>query len=315
MNILSPVDRRKEVAVLLGAGADELYGGYVSPGWLEKYSLLGSSNQRYFASAQVPDLRELESIVTDAHRLGARFYLALNAPSYLEEQYDDILAEAKRFVEMGVDAFIVSSLGLILRLKERLPGAKVHLSTLSTVFNSRSARFYTGLGVNRIVLPRELTVPEMAGIIKSNKVASFDSFIMIGKCPNIEGFCSFTHNSPNLVWPCEERYRIDVIKGDTKAGEIIKAQKGWSLVNRRQACGLCAVPRLKKAGVSALKLVGRGGPTEVKVAVTQAVRAVLDLVDGGIAEEEMHASARLLYRKIFGTDCNPYICYFPEVWR
>ena len=315
MNILSPIDRRKEVKPLVDAGADELYGGYVSPGWLEKYSLLGSSNQRYFTSAQIPDVRELEGIVKDTHRLGARFYLALNAPSYLEEQYDDILAEASAFLEMGIDAFIVSSLGLILRLKQDLPRARVHLSTLSTVFNSRSAAFFTKLGVDRIVLPRELTVSEMAGIIRSNRSASFDAFIMIGKCPNIEGFCSFTHNSPNLVWPCEERYRMDVVKGDSKAGDIIKAQKGWSTVNRRQACGLCAVPRLKKAGVSALKLVGRGGPTEIKVAVTQAVRAVLDLVDGGISDEEMHESARLLYKKIFGADCNPYICYFPEVWR
>ena len=86
-------------------------------------------------------------------------------------------------------------------------------------------------------------------------------------------------------------------------------------MNRRQACGLCAVPRLKKAGVSALKLVGRGGPTDMKVVVIQAVRAVLDLADGGISEEDMHVSARRLYRKIFGTDCSPYICYFPEVWR
>lgn len=315
MKILSPVDNMAEVDALLDAGAEELYGGYVSDRWLRRYSMMGSINQRYFASAQIVSEFELSRIIKTVHRRKARFYLTLNAPYYLSAQYDDLIDEARRVAGLGVDAFIVTDLGLIIRLKNELPGTQVHLSTLGAVFNSRSAGFFSKLGISRMVLPRELTIKEMSGIIKANPGVEFDAFIMIGKCPNIEGFCSFTHNSKDLVWPCEEPYGIEVIKGGSPSEDVVNAQMGWSRVNRRQACGLCAMARLREAGVTAVKLVGRGGPTHVKVKVTSAVRSMVELSRTGAGDEELHRSAMSLYRDVFGKDCNPYICYFPEVWR
>ncbi len=315
MRILSPIDNPAEAGALIDAGADELYGGYVSRKWLRRYSMLGSINQRYFISAQIVSESGLEKIIRTAHRRGVRFYLTLNAPYYLESQYPDIMEEVRRAQGMGVDGYIVTDIGLILRLKREFPGAEVHLSTLGAVFNSRAAGFFSRLGVSRMVLPRELTIGEMSAIVKANPASAFDAFIMIGKCPNIEGFCGFTHGSPSLIWPCEEPYRMEAAQGGGRAADIINAQMGWSRVNRRQACGLCAVSRLDRAGVTALKLVGRGGPTAMKVKVASAVRRMLDLSEQGVGDDELHMKATGLYREIFGAACNPYICYFPEVWR
>ena len=313
MRILSPVDRADEVGILADAGADELYGGHVSKAWLRKYSLLGSANQRYFASAQIKDLPELKRIIKAAHGRGLKFYITLNAPYYTAAQYEDMLVEAALYADLGVDAFIVADIGLILRLGQVMPGFPVHLSTLGAVFNSRSAAFFSGLGVHRIVLPRELTVAEMGRIVKANPEVEFDAFVMIGKCPNIEGFCSFTHNSASLVWPCEESYDFGTIKSDGRAEAVIDAQSGWSQVNRRQACGLCAVPGLEKAGITALKIVGRGGPTAVKAGAVKAVRGILENAAGD--KKDLQLKARAAYKGLFGRDCNPYVCYFPEVWR
>jgi len=316
MRILSPVDRRAEVGELADAGADELYGGYVSGDWRRKYSLLSSVNHRYFPSAQIGGLNELKGIVKDAHGRGLRFYITMNAPYYTGPQYEDILSDAARYIDMGVDAFIVADLGLVLRLAHIMPGFPVHLSTLGTVFNSKGAAFFSHLGVNRVVLPRELTVREMAGIIKANPGTEFDAFVMIGKCPNIEGFCSFTHNSPSLIWPCEEAYTFGTVKTDGRAEEIARAQAGWGSVNRRQACGLCAVRALDQAGVTALKVVGRGGPTAVKVKVVKAVRDMLDYSPGRAEVRlELQTKAKAVYKELFGRECSPYVCYFPEVWR
>jgi putative protease len=315
VKILSPVDRLAEVELLADAGAEELYGGYVPGKWLKRYSMMGSMNQRYFPSAQIVSEAELSRIVKAAHRREARFYLTLNAPYYLKSQYDEVLEEAARAAGLGVDAFIVTDLGLIMRLKDKLPGVDVHLSTLGAVFNSGCAKFFSRLGISRMVLPRELTISEMSGIIRANPGINFDAFVMIGKCPNIEGFCGFTHNSASLVWPCEEPYRIEVVKGGSRADDVVNAQMGWSRVNRRQACGLCATARLRDAGVTALKLVGRGGPTDMKVKVTAAVRHMLDMAGRDAGEAEMHRTGMAKYKGVFGKDCNPYICYFPEVWR
>jgi U32 family peptidase len=312
VRILSPVDNLAEAGRLVDAGADELYGGYVSPAWRKKYSMLGSANQRYFPSAQIKDRRELRGIIRAAHAGGAKFYLTLNAPYYTAGQYDDLITEVKDMYGLGVDAFIVSDIGLILRLGDALPGVPVHLSTLQGVFNSKAAAFFAGLGVKRMVFPRELTVSEMAGVVKNNPGVEFDSFIMVGKCPNVEGFCTFTHNNPELIWPCEEPYERTA-QGPA-ADSIMEAQAGWSKVNRRAACGLCALPGLVEAGITALKLVGRGGPSSMKLKVIKAVKDALALSGSGMPKDEYCARAKEIYRSTFGADCSPYVCYFPEIW-
>ena len=313
MKILSPIDKPEEVAALADAGADELYGGYISPEWRNRYSLLASANHRYFANAQIAGKKELASIINGAHRRGMKFCLALNAPYYTQEQYDFLLMEAERLLEAGVDAFIVSDLGLILRFRDRLPEASIHLSTLSAVFNSRSVALFGSLGVRRIVFPRELTLAEMEGVIRANPGTQFDAFVMIGRCPNIEGFCTFTHNSPDLIWPCEERYEIKAAGGNLSvipAKAVIEAQSAWGRVNRRQACGLCAVGGLRDAGVSALKLVGRGGPTKMKVAVLKAVKDALTRKDAG----KLREAGKRRYVELFGQPCSPQVCYYPELF-
>ncbi len=312
MKILSPIDKAEEAAPLAEAGADELYGGYVSRRWAKKFSLMGSPNHRYFPNAQVSALSDLKKIIRGARAGGARFFLAMNAPYYSQGQYALLLDDADDALSAGADAIIAADLGLILRLRERFPKLEVHLSTLGAVFNSMTPKFFRKLDVSRFVLPRELTVSESAEIIGNNPGSSFDAFIFIGKCPNVESFCGFTHNNPNLVWPCEEEYEIRAVRGDDRAKEIIEAQSGWSRINRRQACGLCAVKGLLDAGVYSLKIVGRGGPMAMKVGSVRAVKDALALILSGASEKELAEFSRKKYRETFGADCNPYVCYFPS---
>ena len=311
MKILSPIDKADEAELLTEAGADELYGGYVSRRWATKFSLLGSPNHRYFPNAQVATLTELKKIIRSAHAGGARFFLAMNAPYYSQNQYALLLEDAQDALSAGADAVIAADLGLILRLRERFPKLELHLSTLGAVFNSMTPKFFKKLGVSRFVLPRELTVPEGAEVIKNNPDCSFDAFIFIGKCPNVESFCGFTHNNPELIWPCEEKYEIRALRGDSRAGSIIAAQDTWSRVNRRQACGLCAVKGLLDVGVYSLKIVGRGGPTAMKVGAVRAVKEALALAGSGASEKELAELAKKKYHGMFGRKCSPYVCYFP----
>ncbi len=92
---------------------------------------------------------------------------------------------------------------------------------------------------------------------------------------------------------------------------MIDAQAGWSRVNRRQACGLCAIGALEDAGVKAVKIVGRGGPTAMKLNAVKAVREIVDMRACG--KSGSTEAAHRLYRELFGNPCNPYVCYFPEL--
>jgi putative protease len=306
LRILSPIDRAGEVEPLCQAGADELYGGVVPDGW-RSHGI--SPNQRTFAEAQFSSEASFAEAVAAAKKLGVGFHLALNSPLYPHDKYPELLALAERSAAWGVQSLIVGDLGLLLRLHERKIPIAVTLSTMAGALNRSAVDFYRDLGVRRIVLPRHLCLDEMAALVAHAPDIEFEAFALIGKCPNEEAFCSFQHTSPVKRWPCEIPYRLTLAesgKAPPAGHPLVRWHRGWAEADRRFGCGLCAIDRLQEMGVHLLKLVGRGGPTEGKVAN---IRLVRRFVEEGVDREK----ARQAYKERFGRECTSYICYFPEL--
>lgn len=317
MRIVSPVDKLAEADLLLDAGADELYGGWVPAEWEEKYSLLASINQRTFAGAQLSSFEELAGVVAKAHGRGRTFSLTLNAPYYTDEQTPLLLEYVDRAVEAGVDGVILADLGVLRLLRRRHPGLEYHASTLAHLMNSAAMRVYLEEGVSRIVFPRHLTVGEMGEIASKLPGVRLDAFMLVGKCPNTEGLCTFHHSSPDRIWPCEIPYEIRPEREPASASLLaaMARQGSWSKTDRRHGCGLCAIPHLKRAGIYGLKLVGRGAPAAQKVKNVLLVRDFLRLAE----EEDDFAAyarrARAAHRERFGAACSPNVCYYPEFYE
>ena len=82
MKLISPIDRKSEAELLLTAGADELYGGYVPEEWQQRFGLLASINQRTFAGAQIDSYADLREIVRSCNDHNGAFALTLNSPFY-----------------------------------------------------------------------------------------------------------------------------------------------------------------------------------------------------------------------------------------
>lgn len=306
MKILSPFDNFDEVAPLLDAGADELYGGVIPDGWR---SLSVAVNRRSFADAQFGSEAEFAAAVALAAERGAPVHLTLNAPFYHSSLYADLLDFTGRALDWGVDSIIASDPGLLARVRGRFPEARLTLSTMAGAMNREALAFYERFGLARAVLPRHLTLAEMRAIVSSAQGIEFEAFVLIGKCPNEEAYCTFQHNSPQKRWPCEIPYRI--YEGDASAeagGDVagVAAKVRWMAVDRRQACGLCGVGSLREMGVKVLKLVGRGGPTPGKTANVRLVKRYADGVE---------ADARGGYEERFGKPCIRELCYFPELFR
>lgn len=313
MRIVSPVDNLKEARLLLEAGADELYGGFVPPEWSD-YSLAASLNQRTFSSAQISSLSELSEIISLVHEHGCRFALTMNAPFYTDQQMPLLLAYVDKMVSLGVDSVILADLGLLRLLKKRHTGIEYHASTLAHLTNAGAVRFMAEQGARRIVLPRHLTVSDMASIVSEVPDVQCDAFLLVGKCPNSEGLCTFHHSSPEKIWPCEIPYEISPLAERTseKLIQAMKQQRSWSKTNRRHGCGLCAIPHLKKIGVHAVKLVGRGAPAAQKVRNISLTREFLALAEHVTDFSEYRRLAILAHRERFGADCHQNVCYYPE---
>lgn len=267
MRVISPIDNLAEAEALLTAGADELYGGLIPAEWQQRFDLVASLNQRTFAEAQIASWDDLSGILDLIHGAGKGFLLTLNAPFYSEAQLPLLLDYVDQAVRVGIDGVILADLGLLRLLRRRHPKLQYHASTLAHLGNSAALRFYAGQGITGAVLPRHLSVAELATIAAAVPEVRCDAFLLVGKCPNTEGLCTFHHSSPDKIWPCEIPYQIRPLQAPASPGleRAMARQNSWSLTNRRHGCGLCAIPGLLAAGLEGLKLVGRGAPTAQKV--------------------------------------------------
>ena len=313
MRILCPVDSKAEAETLAGLGASELYGGYVPARWAGEFALAASPNRRSFAEAQITDVRGLRAVVAAAHAGGAEFFLTVNTPVYAQGQYAGLFALVEEALEAGTDALIAADLGFILGARARWPGVRIHLSTLADAANRGAAAFWKRLGVERITLPRHLSLQSTAALLAASPGMRFDAFVLYGQCPNDEGQCTFSHDHPDRRWPCVQRYRMTPLPDSAPARRAAAAQQGWAGLSRADACGLCGLWDQARLGVAAAKIVGRGAASERKAWAVRTVSDLLALCRSGAGREEFLAVARGRSRGRFAHGCSPYLCYCPEL--
>ena len=101
------------------------------------------------------------------------------------------------------------------------------------------------------------------------------------------------------------------------APQEMKAAARWvkstfGLWSGLDPCGACAIPRLCRAGIKSLKIVGRENPTNKKLLDVKYLRKMLNLWESGtVKEADYPAVARREYQKNFGAPCREW-CYYPE---
>ena len=310
--ILAPVNDVGEVKPLLEAGAHWLYGGCLPRQWSQRYPATVPLNQRTFASAQIRSLEDLSTVVSLTNEVGGRFALTLNAPFLMDEQYPPALELARLAEDMGVCALIVADPGLVRVIRQEGINLPIHLSTMAVASNSSAVDLFRSMGVQRIVLPRFLDLKEVASLCAESPQIDFEVFILVGKCPHIEGMCSFLHDSSAGRWPCEWAYSVTCADGSAPPEGIGPAIDGVRTTDRRDGCGLCALPALIKAGVSTFKIVGRGASQERKVSLVKALSETVEQMPGD-PDEDWFAHCREVYSSLFGKACLAHNCYFTEI--
>ncbi len=315
MLILSPVDRASEAPALIDAGAEELYAGYVPAFWTDAFGPVVSCNRRSFEEASVASLDELDAVVRAAALRDVALHVAVNAAPIPDGMVPRMVALAADLAQRGVRGVIVSDLALLRALgAARFRRFAVHASTLFSAFNGATVAFLRRAGADRVVLARELAVAEIEALVASSLSTPLVVIGLRGRCPNIEGFCTHLHDDPERSWPCELRYAKEWLgDGDAVPEGIREAIARHEGVDRRYSCGLCAVPLLERAGVHAVKVVGRGAGTSEKVSAVAAVREMREWGRETVpAPAACALRGKALYRRMHGRPCNPGNCYFPQ---
>ncbi|HSH68537.1 MAG TPA: U32 family peptidase, partial [Deferrisomatales bacterium] len=245
--ILAPFDRPGEASLLGAAGANELYGGVQPDCWGRTHL---PASQRTFDAAHFSSEDAFAAAVAEAQNAGLAVHLTLNAPLYDPASCQALVELAERAAGWGVAGVIAGDLGLLARLKTRQLPLTLTLSTLAGAWNRQAVMFFRRFGVARVVLPRHLHLEEMGAIAAAHADVEFEAFVLVGKCPNAEALCSFQHTAADRRWPCEIPYRLYTTSRVplTEDHPVALRQRLWQGCDRRDGCGLCAIPGLVQRG-------------------------------------------------------------------
>ncbi|MGD0073736.1 MAG: U32 family peptidase [Candidatus Binataceae bacterium] len=331
MKLAAPISAPDDAAVLAGAGADEFYCGVVPREWESRF---GRSTLNRRMGGNLGSFDELARAVRTSHDLGKQISVAVNAQNYSSDRWDDLLALLSRIADSGADAVIVGDFGLLAALSERRLPLRIHLSSIASCHNSETAALTAELGAERVILPRHVTLAEIERIGRQVPGLELEAFVLNDGCVFEEGSCHTLHLPPALGGPiCLDRFEYRYRRDD--GNPLSAAERERFDANDREyekwlwytfscgftvtaegfphgPCGLCAIARLKQAGIAAVKVAGREGPLERRLRSVEMVRSVMDRAAKEPEEEVVATFARGL-RENRELCSSGYMCYYREV--
>ena len=269
IELLSPAGSRASLEAAVQSGADAVYMGF------------GAFNAR--RSAKNFTNEEFADAVAYCHLRGVRVFLTLN--TLLTDRELPQAAEALRKAsDMGVDAVLVQDWGALTLARAVAPDLPIHASTQMSLFTAGGARWAEGLGMERVVLARELSREDIARICQSCG-AEIEVFVHGALCMCYSGQCTMSAligqrsgNRGACAQPCRLPYGVN---------GPCRGQYPLSLKDANLSAYL---QELEQMGVACLKLEGRMKRPEYVAVVTAVYRRLLDECRGPTAEE-----ARALY--------------------
>ncbi len=217
------------------------------------------------------------------HEQGKKFYVTLNA--FARNGDLDALPDlANAYQAMGVDGAIVADLGVLSVCKKAAPRLPLHISTQANCVNYQTARMYHDLGASRVVLARELSLEEIAGIrAKTPAGLELEAFVHGAMCMSYSGRCFLSAyltgrdaNQGDCAQPCRWQYAL---MEQTRPGQyfpVEQDERGTYFLSSYDLCMIEHLDDLQKAGVSSLKIEGRMKSPYYVATVTHAYRQALD---------------------------------------
>lgn len=269
IELLSPAGDFERLKLALKFGADAVYLGG------EQFGM--RTNPSNFSAD------ELKNAVSLAHSMDKKVYLTCNTlPRNNEIEYlPDFLKYA---AQIGVDAFIIADIGVMMLAKKYAPDVEIHMSTQVGIVNYQTANSLYELGAKRIVTARELSLDDIK-LIRDKTPADLqiEVFVHGAMCMSFSGRCILSDymvgrdaNRGDCAQPCRWKYSL---VEETRPGQyfpINQDEKGTYIFNSRDLCMIEHIPELVCAGVDSFKIEGRAKSEYYTAIVTYAYRNAID---------------------------------------
>lgn len=313
MKILAPLNDLNYLEPFMEAGADEFFMGFYEEKDEERFG-------RYFELNRMSGFRRNSSRFTFDEMLratelikskGKEVYITFNSSGYSEEALQYMEKYVRALVDAGADGMIVSCIEAM-DMVERMGGKSV-ISGIGAVYNENTARFYQKHGAKRIIVPRDLTMQEIAEIKKAVPDMEFETFIMRNGCLLSDANCLGLHLDKHggiclSIKKSEKVFHVS----EKKRMEMKKTQELFDTCLYRTACGLCAIYSMLQADVTACKVVGRLDNHEKVFDDIKLVRDNIEIAKSSSSEEEYMSN--MIFPDNSENICSRgYSCYFPEI--
>lgn len=241
--ILAPAGSEESFAAALASGADAIYLG-----------LAEGFNAR--ARSTAFGLADLRQLARRAHAAGARLYLTFNTLVF-ERELPQLEAVLREVVQSGVDALIVQDPATAFLAKRLAPELRLHASTQMTISSAEGGSFAATLGIERVVLPRELSAREVALFCRESPLEA-EVFVhgalcmsWSGQCLTSEAFSGRSANRGQCSQACRMPYEAVVDGRKQELGDV------RYLLSPQDLAAHEVLPELMAAGVHSLKIEGR----------------------------------------------------------
>lgn len=269
--VLAPAGDRERLEAALRFGADAVY--------------LGGKMFNMRAGTKSFTQEELAEAVTLTHKMGKRLYLTCN--TLLNNEEAELLPRYLAEVhEMGVDAAIVSDVGVLMTAHREVPGLELHISTQAGVTNWLTAAELHRLGAKRVVLARELPLTEIEALCsRIPQELEVEVFVHGAMCMSVSGRCLLSQyltgrdaNRGACTQPCRWKYAL---MEEKRPGEYypVAEDGGYSyILNAKDLCLIEHLDKLARAGVCSFKIEGRAKSAYYAAVTAGAYRAATDLM-------------------------------------
>lgn len=300
--LLSPAGSLKAMRLAFAYGADAVYAGQ------PRYSLRVRNNAF--------DLTALKTGINEAHALGKRFYVVVNIAPH-NSKLTTFVRDMAPVVALKPDALIVSDPGVIYLLRQHFPELPLHLSVQANTVNWAAVQFWQSLGVERVILSRELSIEEIAEIRREVPEMELEVFVHGALCMAYSGRCLLSGyinkrdpNQGTCTNSCRWPYQVHAAAEDDvgqfnpistpalleeqgRPGELMTIDEdlhGTYILNSKDLRALEHVPALTAMGVHSLKIEGR---TKSPYYVARTAQVYRQAIDDAVAGKAF--DARLLH--------------------
>ena len=226
--LLLPAGSLEKMRAAYDYGADAVYAGQ------PRYSLRARNNEFR--------LEQLEQGIAEAHARGKKLFVTSNILPH-NDKVRTYMRDIEPVIAMRPDALIMADPGLIMMVREQWPDMPIHLSVQANTVNYAAVKFWQKMGVERIILSRELSLDEVEKIRQECPDIELEVFVHGALCIAYSGRCLLSgyfnrrdSNQGTCTNACRWNYNTYDAELDPNTGDALgtRMEQGFTLDAERE---------------------------------------------------------------------------------